>query len=1831
MTQFPRPEDPDLALRQAIAAAREQNKPIEVTAVGTESSWTWAYPDGKLTTQSFAGQARVKQADGSFRWVDTTLVADGDRVRPKVAVAEVELGGGDSPFLASMERDGQRFALDWQDRLPQPRLDGNKAIYPDAAGPGADVVVTALAGGFRHDVVIRQRPSGPVEYRLPITTEGLDLAEAKGGGLKLTDNKGKTVASAATPYVEEAPSSDPKSGIAHRGRIDLKLARGEGGGRVLVVRPDPAFLADKNTTYPVTVDPVVSLTATTDAWVEHVNNTANSTGEVFNVGTGTYWAQERQCQGSVCTSTNKIFPQFVRGYVKFQDSSEYLGKYIDSASIQLVGYYTGPCTDAVITASAITSAWSTTGLSWNTRPPTTSTGAVTTQPSCDSGIITNSINVTEMARTWAAGTPNHGVELKSNEDPRSTWPDDPNPRVTQYWSFDSVESGQSPAMLSVTYLLPPEIPTVTGESIDSIVGNDAISRTTDVKINYSTTALDGKKLDYLVSIADPTTALGAPEPTPTPTPTPPPPGGGDTQAAAHWRLDEPSGTTALDTSGHGHDALISSLATRGPGRFGGAVTRTPAGSVAMATTPVLRTDQSYTVAGWLKLNDRAGWYQLAQQNGTTRAPFYLGVDAGSGDILYVHYSADTASPTQYGVYSGVDAPVGQWFHLAGVYDATAGRLSVYLNGSLLGTTTGVPASWNATGPTTIGTHINGSIDDVRLYQKALTATQIGRLVNLRGYWPMDEGTGTFTADAAGQGQTATLHPSATWGPGKFGRSLTKAGGIAATAAGPALRTDQSYTVAGWLKLNDRAGWYQLAQQNGTTRAPFYLGVDAGSGDILYVHYSADTASPTQYGVYSGVDAPVGQWFHLAGVYDATAGRLSVYLNGSLLGTTTGVPASWNATGPTTIGTHINGSIDDVAVFQKSLTQTEIQSLAAGPLMVNDAPPSAPGALNSVAGPEAVELSWGPATDDMGTVRYQVQRSTTAEFSQLVVLTTTTATTYVNSGMPQGLYYYRVVPIDSIGQQGPASNVVFGRTSAQLFPPISSALSGQVIRSEFQLGSPDSFKFKIKACLTGVTPRICSETPYYRITSDAPHLPSDLATGTEEPLNPTLSGIVSRPSGGPVKGRFYLYAANGTPLGPVPLAEGAVSGGERLTARVPDGLIVEDGSYYWRMDACLAEICTPMTAPVPFGAPVPEPESPPTQQVTLSGSALTIRSAPASATACAGAPCPLASSTAQVGGAGSARKVSLIKADMSSLPPGAMITSAVLDLGGATCDGSCPNSQVIAAHIKKSELEENPTGSALVADLVQLSQQQVQVGTPEIDVTANAYGWRHEVPEETFIDPGVVVLSNDTVPPVELGGSGAARPTSLRVTYRPAGPPGIIPRIDVRQGDGGALLRWARPDDLGADTEIQNFDLEVLDAGNTVVQSLTVTEATVIVGGLANGTTYRFQVRTRTPFGVGPWKVSGDAAPQAVPGGPTAYQDAVDEYAEAKQSLLDGRTENTGEAIEDATEASRIEPMLYARQQDLTTTGVEDRATDGVQLADTLVSKLDDNTVVVRSAVTGTTVYDGQDDPVENEWTTTQDFVFAADANGNGRLKLSGEKSASAVDAQAANDSSQVNAWPGGVAPNPVTELPPVDDSTADPPAFARTLAASPFNRRELASLWAVLSVGPANNKGWEYRSDCANFVSKALARGGKFRQIHSTDWWSWLDKRIGLSWWERGWGDDSFTFTAAHKNYEHFLQQRFGDPLQTRGTVSATWTPTDSRLSNVKIGDTVYFLNKDNGEYTHVGIVTNVKGGPPINIKQVYFAQHGGDRGTGSGPFMNLGERFDYDDFSGLVFGRVNW
>lgn len=70
-----------------------------------------------------------------------------------------------------------------------------------------------------------------------------------------------------------------------------------------------------------------------------------------------------------------------------------------------------------------------------------------------------------------------------------------------------------------------------------------------------------------------------------------------------WHLDEKSGTTAFDSSGRGHDGLISGPVTLGvPGKIGTAYSFVPKGTVVVPDTPDLRPGtQRIIVSYFLKL------------------------------------------------------------------------------------------------------------------------------------------------------------------------------------------------------------------------------------------------------------------------------------------------------------------------------------------------------------------------------------------------------------------------------------------------------------------------------------------------------------------------------------------------------------------------------------------------------------------------------------------------------------------------------------------------------------------------------------------------------------------------------------------------------------------------------------------------------------------------------------------------------------------------------------------------------------------------------------------------------------------------------------------------------------------------------------------------------------------------------------------------------------------------------------------------------------------------------------------------------------------------------
>ncbi|MEV4180708.1 RHS repeat-associated core domain-containing protein [Streptosporangium canum] len=391
----------------AALTARLQNSRVLITDETTESTLTYANPNSTFTTETVSGIARVQQED---KWVpvDTTLIEDNGVLRPRAAKAELEFsaGGPDRPMAKMTYNDKQSFTLGWPTELPKPTIKGNVATYANAAGPNADLVVTALPTGFRHDVVLRERPPGPVEFKIPVKTDGLKLAVTEQGGLKLTTAKGKIVAAAPEPFMYDSPAANaaqPAGAERQQAEIDTSIEV-QDGQQTLLLKPDAKFLADPDTQYPVTVDPTVTLPAS-DEWT--VRSPNSGLGGLV-VGTNEWYQANTRL--------------FERALLNFNTAS-LVGQVVTDARLELQNSYEswGCFTGQTVKVQRVTSSTGS-GAIWPGPTTTTSGEQLGQEPvpcsTQDVPVGTWTWPMTEIAQAWASGAPRYGVMLRLvTEDP----------------------------------------------------------------------------------------------------------------------------------------------------------------------------------------------------------------------------------------------------------------------------------------------------------------------------------------------------------------------------------------------------------------------------------------------------------------------------------------------------------------------------------------------------------------------------------------------------------------------------------------------------------------------------------------------------------------------------------------------------------------------------------------------------------------------------------------------------------------------------------------------------------------------------------------------------------------------------------------------------------------------------------------------------------------------------------------------------------------------------------------------------------------------------------------------------------------------------------------------------------------------------------------------------------------------------------------------------------------------------------------------------------------------------------------------------------------------
>jgi hypothetical protein len=185
-------------------------------------------------------------------------------------------------------------------------------------------------------------------------------------------------------------------------------------------------------------------------------------------------------------------------------------------------------------------------------------------------------------------------------------------------------------------------------------------------------------------------------------------------------------------------------------------------------------------------------------------------------------------------------------------------------------------------------------------------------------YTFDEAHGTTAGDSTGSGNTATLLGGADWAPswnaadGDSALSLNGASAFAEVPR-PVIDTSQSFTVSAWVNLStvdDNA--YVASSIDGNQASSFYLEYCGfcGAGAFDFTMTNSDSANPTAVRATGTTQPTAGTWYHLVGVYNASAHTISLYV-GSTLEATASYTSAWRATGPTAIGRgKFNGALSN---------------------------------------------------------------------------------------------------------------------------------------------------------------------------------------------------------------------------------------------------------------------------------------------------------------------------------------------------------------------------------------------------------------------------------------------------------------------------------------------------------------------------------------------------------------------------------------------------------------------------------------------------------------------------------------------------------------------------------------------------------------------------------------------------------------------------------------------------------------------------------------------------------------------------------------------------------
>lgn len=374
-----------------------------------------------------------------------------------------------------------------------------------------------------------------------------------------------------------------------------------------------------------------------------------------------------------------------------------------------------------------------------------------------------------------------------------------------------------------------------------------------------------------------------------------------------------------------------------------------------ATAPITASGAcNVTMAAWFKTNSLAITQTIAYNGNSSTSGFGLNFSPANG--LQILLGGSTTVPAAGGFFP----TVGQWVHVAA--RCLAGSWAIFANGHKVSE---AAASASATAPAGFligrdsGTaYVNGSVADVRVYNRALnegeinelaqdaSSAQVGqsyssRATGLLSLYEFNNGAATTAGGPIGGLLTVTGAPTAVVGKdGDTSGAMNYSGAgqyhVGATVAGlPSGAAPRTHCA--WVKPADYPGVIYVIMRYGDNGSPggcsdLLMQDNAGTPAIAFGSCGSTAAEYTSVN-YS---LPLNTWSHVCGTL-AAGNTVNIYVNGVSVVTTTGVTTNWQTNPPgmnLQIGNFngaggyaFKGAIDDVRIYDSALSAFQIRQLA----------------------------------------------------------------------------------------------------------------------------------------------------------------------------------------------------------------------------------------------------------------------------------------------------------------------------------------------------------------------------------------------------------------------------------------------------------------------------------------------------------------------------------------------------------------------------------------------------------------------------------------------------------------------------------------------------------------------------------------------------------------------------------------------------------------------------------------------------------------------------------------------------------------------------------------